>query len=116
VSGHDTRRDITAALAGLDGVTALAYAPATVVAGMAWPLWVSTVPLTGCAWSWTYDVVYVLAGGDVGTAAAAAESAVEPIASRLAEVGEIVLVEPALITAGDAGRSLPAVRFRIITQ
>jgi hypothetical protein len=116
VSGHDTRTDLAAALAGLEGVTAMAYAPAVPVPGMAWPVWVSTEPLTGCAWSWTYDVLYVLAGGDLAGAAAAAESVVVPIADRLTEIGEVVSIEPVTITLDAAGGSLPGVRFRVTTS
>lgn len=116
MSGHDTRQAITAALAGLSGVIALEYAPHTPSPGMAWPLWVSTEMLTGCAWSWTYDVVYALAGGgDPAGAAAAAETAVEPIADRLGEVGEVSLIEPVTLTIDAGGGTLPGVRFRLVT-
>jgi hypothetical protein len=115
MSGHDTRNDITAALAGLDGVTAMPYAPHTPHPGMAWPLWVSTETFTGCGWSWTYDVLYALAGGgDHAGAAAAAESAVVPIADRLTEIGEVSLIEPVTISV-EAGGVLPGIRFRVIT-
>lgn len=112
---HDTREAITAALAGLSGVTAMPYAPHTPTPGMAWPVWVSTEPYTSCGWQWTYYVLYALPATDQAGTAAASESAVEPIAERLVEIGEVTVIEPALVTVGDGGRSLPAVRFRLVT-
>ena len=110
-----TRADIAAALDVVEGVRGNAYPPKTPPAGDAWPVWESTSLATlGFGLAITWSVLVTLSNADLDQTISEADPLVEAVASAIARLGALGLIEPYRITT-TGPNTLPALRFGLET-
>ena len=111
-----TRADIASALEAVDGVAASPTPPTTIVPGCAWPNWVSTAWVNADARDEIWQIFVALPGAGDAATIDAGDPLVELVGRAIWDLGQVTLVEPVLVQNGaNAGETLPALRFRLVT-
>jgi len=100
-------------LATLPGLAANPSWPAPVVAGSAWPVWLSTQWVTESIIRSRWFVYVVLPAGNQQTTVSASDEAVMVVGAVLWPIGQIQNSEPAAVPAEQGGATLPAVLFTL---
>ena len=112
-----TRQEIAAALAGVEGLTAYETVPDNIVAGAAWPVWVSRAWLNGrpdgpreTEWRVYVALPNATPKGTVDEA----DPLIETVAQALVVIGlEIGLIEPVQAPATEGGAPIPLLRYSL---
>lgn len=110
-----TRDDIAGALGEVAGLAPSAATPQTVVAGSAWPEWVSTAWVNAQGQrEYRWYVFVALSGGDRQATASEGDPLVESVAAALWEIGLWPeLVEPWQWAVEPGAQAVPVLRFSV---
>jgi hypothetical protein len=114
----NTRQAIADALSTVDGVRGVAVPPDVLAPGAAWPTWISAAPATYGSLLDTWHVFVTLPNPTRATTVEASDPLVDHIWAALLDVGEVSIVEAAMVSDGDpsgTGQGLPALRFTLTT-
>ena len=106
-----TRDAIVAALENVPGLAPSATTPETIVAGSAWPAWVSTTWLNACARQVRWYVFVALTNADGASTVAEGDPLVEQVGSALADAGlGGLVIEPWQWAVEPGGQAVPVLR------
>jgi len=107
------RADLAAALDAVDGLTATAYPPSTMLPGAAWPLWGGAEPAEGHALGHTWRVFVVLPA-DPKAASIRTDDVLEDVMDALRPIAYVDEVEPVALTT--SGGDVNALRFTMRSE
>jgi hypothetical protein len=107
------RTDIVDALTTVPGLAPGATMPETIAAGMAWPAWASSEPVTTCATLITWYVFVALPATGLPSTVDAADALVDDVAAALWAVGKVIRWEPWRIPLEPGQQGVPVVRYTL---
>lgn len=119
-----TREDVVDVLDGLvvdldDGrsaaVVAFPRVPDQLQPFTAWPVWAFTTWRTACVDESQWQVLVTLPGGVPDAWSANGDQIMTPIRDALSKIGGVMRAEPVAIPSGDAGQTIPALAFTLVT-
>lgn len=108
-----TRSDIVDALKTVPELAASAVMPDNIAAGMAWPAWAYTEPLTACATVTSWYVFVALPAANTATTVERADDLTDLIATALYQVGKVIRWEPWRIPLEPGQQGIPVVRYTV---
>jgi hypothetical protein len=107
------RTDIVDALKTVPELAATPTMPDTITAGMAWPAWAFSEPLTRCGATTTWYVFVALPAGNLPATVDAADDLVDDIVAVLQAVGKVLRWEPWRIPLEPGQQGIPVVRYTL---
>lgn len=113
-----TRQRIADALGGVSGINADIAPPDVLAPGAAWPAWVSATRGTYTGLTNTWHVLVVLPNANMQQTVEGADPLVDAIWAALLDVGDVSIVEAAMLTQtdpGGVGQATPGLRFTMTT-
>ena len=110
-----SRDQIASVLEGVPGLASDRATPQTIVAGSAWPVWVSTRWLNNCARETRWYVFVALTGADGHASVDEGDPLVEQVGQALTALGlGGITVEPWQWAVEPGGQAVPALRFTAV--
>jgi hypothetical protein len=107
------RTDIVDALKMVPELAPTATMPDTIVAGMAWPAWAYTEPVTTCGAVTTWYVFVALPAANNLVTVIAGDDLVDQVVTALWPVGKVIRWEPWRIPLEPGQQGIPVVRYTL---
>lgn len=107
------RTDIVDALKTVPELAPVGTMPDTVTAGMAWPAWAFSEPVTTCGAVTTWYVFVALPAGSTASTVDAGDDLVDAVATALWPVGKVIRWEPWRVPLEPGQQGIPVVRYTL---